>query len=165
MSRLFPLSCPLQLYRKHPPSAVHPYSHGWTRCGGLGGSFHAGVAGSGEGLLLTPLLNAVLSRIGEDEVGMASGVLSTAQQVGGALGVALIGVLFLGALPGGSRSDPGAYAHALAVGVGFNVAATVLATALVSALPGTPGSRSSGDPAYASCPMNRPCSSPVPPTG
>jgi len=93
------------------------------------------IQGVGEGLLLTPLLNAVLARIGEDEIGMASGVLSTAQQVGGVLGVALIGVLYFGALPKAGHGGTASYAHALTVGVGFNVAAGLLATALVFALP------------------------------
>lgn len=50
----------------------------------------------GGGLLITPLLNTVLSRIAPAAVGMASGALSTAQQVGGALGVAVIGAVFFG---------------------------------------------------------------------
>ncbi|MGW4059321.1 MFS transporter [Amycolatopsis sp. NPDC004747] len=48
----------------------------------------------GGGLLITPLLNSVLARIEPEAVGMASGALSTAQQVGAALGVAVIGVVF-----------------------------------------------------------------------
>lgn len=110
------------------------------------------VQGVGEGLLLTPLLNAVLARIGEEAVGMASGVLSTAQQVGGILGVALIGVLFFGALPHAGHNRTGAYAHALAIGCTFNVAATVLATMLAFALPRTPASRAAGGSADASRP-------------
>lgn len=48
----------------------------------------------GGGLLITPLLNTVLTRVAPETVGMASGALSTAQQIGGALGVAVIGAVF-----------------------------------------------------------------------
>lgn len=89
------------------------------------------LQGLGGGLLVTPLLNAILSRIGPSEVGMASGVLATTQQVGGALGVAVIGVLFFGALDGSGHGD---YAHGLAVGVGFNLAVAAVGAALVFAL-------------------------------
>jgi len=95
------------------------------------------VQGLGEGLLLTPLLNTILSRIGPNEVGMASGVLSTAQQVGGALGVAIIGVLFFSALGPTTHSHTGRYTHALAVGAVFTLAMAAVSTALVLALPAT----------------------------
>lgn len=48
----------------------------------------------GGGLLITPSLNVVLTRIKPEAVGMASSALSTAQQVGAALGVAVIGAVF-----------------------------------------------------------------------
>nr|CTQ92268.1 transmembrane efflux protein [Kibdelosporangium sp. MJ126-NF4] len=51
----------------------------------------------GGGLLITPLLNSVLARIEPAAVGMASGALSTAQQVGAALGVAVVGAVFFAA--------------------------------------------------------------------
>jgi MFS family permease len=92
------------------------------------------VQGVGQGLLLTPLINAVLSRTGRENVGLASGVLSTAQQVGGALGVAVVGMIFFGAL-GRSGGGAGGYAHALAVAAIFNVAVAAVATVLVLALP------------------------------
>lgn len=47
------------------------------------------VQGLGMGLFQTPLLNAVLARVPSMHAGAASGVLSTAQQIGGATGVAL----------------------------------------------------------------------------
>lgn len=56
------------------------------------------VAGLGLGLFVAPLSNVVLAGISGRETGSASGVLSTLQQVGGALGVALIGVLLFGLL-------------------------------------------------------------------
>jgi MFS family permease len=96
------------------------------------------VIGLGNGLLLPQLLNTVLSRIRPDEAGMASGVLSTGQQVGGALGVAVIGVLFFNALSTSQTAGhhASAYAHAMGVAVALNVAIAVTATALLLALPG-----------------------------
>lgn len=91
------------------------------------------IQGVGEGLMLTPLINAVLSRTGREHVGLASGVLSTAQQVGGALGVAVVGMIFFATLRG--TAGVGNYAHAIGVATIFNLAMTALATVLVLALP------------------------------
>lgn len=52
------------------------------------------VAGAGLGLLVVPLVNVVLSAVPADIAGGASGIFSTAQQFGGALGAALIGTVF-----------------------------------------------------------------------
>ncbi|MEV6609591.1 MFS transporter [Kutzneria sp. NPDC051319] len=92
------------------------------------------VVGIGNGLLLPQLLNTVLSRVGPNEVGMASGVLSTGQQVGGAVGVAVIGVVFFSAL-GGPGGHVASYGYALGVAVGLNVLIAVVATVLLLALP------------------------------
>jgi EmrB/QacA subfamily drug resistance transporter len=91
------------------------------------------LVGVGNGILLTPLLNAVLARIRPTEIGMASGILSTAQQVGGAVGVAVIGVLFFQAVGAGTGRVP--YSHGLAVAVWFNVALAAVIAALTYALP------------------------------
>jgi MFS family permease len=95
------------------------------------------LVGVGNGILLTPLLNAVLARIRPAEIGMASGILSTAQQVGGAVGVAVIGVLFFQTV-GQGHGQP-VYSHGLAAAVWFNVALAVTVIALTFALPRNPG--------------------------
>lgn len=56
------------------------------------------VGGIGIGLFLPPVANLILSGIQAKAAGSASGVLSTVQQVGGTVGVALIGVVFFGVL-------------------------------------------------------------------
>jgi EmrB/QacA subfamily drug resistance transporter len=56
------------------------------------------VCGLGLGCTIPPLINVILAGIGRRNVGSASGVLSTTQQFGGALGVAIIGVIFFGLL-------------------------------------------------------------------
>jgi EmrB/QacA subfamily drug resistance transporter len=54
------------------------------------------LSGFGLGCFIAPLTNLILANIQGREAGSASGVLTTGQQVGGALGVALIGILFFG---------------------------------------------------------------------
>jgi EmrB/QacA subfamily drug resistance transporter len=56
------------------------------------------VCGLGLGSVVAPLVTVVLAGIRGQDAGAASGVLSTVQQVGGAVGVALIGVIFFGLL-------------------------------------------------------------------
>lgn len=52
------------------------------------------IAGAGLGLLVIPLANVVLAAVPADLAGGASGIFSTAQQLGGAAGVALAGTIF-----------------------------------------------------------------------
>jgi EmrB/QacA subfamily drug resistance transporter len=54
------------------------------------------VCGAGLGLVVAPLINIVLAGIRTGAAGSASGVLTTVQQIGGALGVAVIGIIFFG---------------------------------------------------------------------
>jgi EmrB/QacA subfamily drug resistance transporter len=56
------------------------------------------LAGAGMGFVLAPLSALVLSGVTDRHAASAAGVLSTAQQVGNALGVALVGIVFYGAL-------------------------------------------------------------------
>ncbi|MFF4285542.1 MFS transporter [Streptomyces sp. NPDC001739] len=93
------------------------------------------VVGLGNGVLVTPLLNAVLARIRPAEIGMASGVLSTGQQIGGSVGVALVGVLFYGTLGHAARHDVGAYGHALMAALLFDLALAVALSVLLRVLP------------------------------
>jgi EmrB/QacA subfamily drug resistance transporter len=58
------------------------------------------VGGIGIGLTLTPAMAAVLGSVPEDQSGVASGVLDTFRQVGGALGVAVMGAIVSNVLAG-----------------------------------------------------------------
>ncbi|MGW6824123.1 MFS transporter [Streptomyces sp. NPDC055005] len=89
----------------------------------------------GGGLLITPLLNTVLSRIAPETVGMASGVLSTAQQIGGALGVAVIGAIFFNSFRPEADGRTEAAGHAFAMSSLTTFAIAVLAAVLVFLLP------------------------------
>jgi MFS family permease len=94
----------------------------------------------GGGLLITPSLNAVLARIDPNDAGIASGVLSTAQQVGGALGVAIIGVVFFNSFDPSASGRTAAAAHALAMSSIFTLIIATVAVVLVYLL--TPQPRS-----------------------
>jgi EmrB/QacA subfamily drug resistance transporter len=61
------------------------------------------VAGLGMGCIIAPLINLILAGISQGDAGSASGVLTTMQQVGGAMGVAVVGVIFFGFI--GGRAD------------------------------------------------------------
>jgi EmrB/QacA subfamily drug resistance transporter len=52
------------------------------------------LLGAGQGLCITPLTTTVLSHADAQRAGSVSGALSTAQQVGSAIGVAVSGVIF-----------------------------------------------------------------------
>jgi len=55
------------------------------------------VDGLGMGMALAPLTTTVLSRVQPRHAGAAAGVLSTVNQTGNAVGVALLGIVFYGA--------------------------------------------------------------------
>jgi len=84
--------------------------------------------GAGMGLAIGPLAAGAMGRVAPHHTGAASGVVSTVMQVGGAVGVAVIGIVFYSAL--GSSTTPAAYTHAFTAGlellVGVAVAVTVL---------------------------------------
>ena len=56
------------------------------------------VAGLGGGLFIAPVTSVVLAGITAKDSGAASGALATVQQVGAALGIAVVGVIFFGLL-------------------------------------------------------------------
>jgi EmrB/QacA subfamily drug resistance transporter len=56
------------------------------------------LAGVGLGLLVVPLVDIALATVPETEAGAASGTYGTFQQVGAALGIAVIGSVFFGAV-------------------------------------------------------------------
>jgi EmrB/QacA subfamily drug resistance transporter len=59
------------------------------------------LVGAGMGLCITPLTTTVLSHADGERAGSVSGALATMQQVGNAVGVAVTGVIFFGALSNG----------------------------------------------------------------
>jgi MFS family permease len=90
------------------------------------------LVGTGAGVFMPTVITTVLGRTEPHQAGSASGVLSTAQQIGNALGVTIAGTVFFGQL--GSHGGPAAYGDALAAGtlvaVGVSLAAGLLALRL-----------------------------------
>jgi EmrB/QacA subfamily drug resistance transporter len=59
------------------------------------------LIGTGMGFVLTPLTNTVLTNLTPANAGAASGALTTMQQIGNALGVAITSVIFYGTIKHG----------------------------------------------------------------
>jgi MFS family permease len=100
-----------------------------------GNTFHPGPlmlallpVGTGMGLTIPPLINLVLRAVPTEDAGAASGMLTTANQVGNALGVGIIGAIFFGRLHGTSAAD---YGEALTVAMALQAVLALAAAALV----------------------------------
>ena len=59
------------------------------------------VCGSGMGMVAPTLMDVVLATVRDRDAGSASGIVNTAMQVGGAIGVAVVGAVFFSALQHG----------------------------------------------------------------
>jgi len=83
------------------------------------------IAGAGLGLGFSSIFQIVLSGVPHRDAGSASGALQAFQQVGGALGVALVGQIFFSSLDGafaaGSAPHP-AFAGAAAMAMYYQIA-------------------------------------------
>ena len=87
------------------------------------------VAGTGMGFALTPMPAIVLAGVQPEHAAAASGVVSTAQQAGNAIGVAVLGVVFYHAL------GTGTYPHAFALALEAMAVLGVAGAALVQLFP------------------------------
>lgn len=102
------------------------------------------LAGAGMGMGIAPLAAIVLARVSPHRAGAASGVLTTCMQLGNAVGVAVIGIVFYGAL---GRSDgPGAYPHAFRAALFCLGAVAVVTAVLTQLLPSSAGLPAAGEP-------------------
>jgi MFS family permease len=80
-------------------------AHGW-QLGELGLVSALVVEGAGIGMVMGPLVSAVLARIPADRAGVAAGVTSTMQSAGNALGVAFVSSVYFSAGGGGGAAAP-----------------------------------------------------------
>ena len=114
-----------------------------TYAGGLLGP--SLMTGAGLGLLFVPLPLVALTRVGEADSGVASSLLNVGRQVGGSIGLAVLGTVAWTVVAGGARAQAGAartasrsaaYQHALAAGFdrAFLVAAGIALLILVVAI-------------------------------
>ncbi|ODU00985.1 MAG: hypothetical protein ABS81_21890 [Pseudonocardia sp. SCN 72-86] len=86
------------------------------------------LVGVGLGLTLSPTNTDALGRVDDAERSQASGVVQTVRQLGGTLGVAVIGAVVLGLGP----ALPGRTGTAEAIAAGFVVAAIAFVLAVVA---------------------------------
>jgi len=98
------------------------------------------VFGFGQGLSGTPLLNFAIGFVAPRHAGMAAGLISTMQQIGGAFGAAVVGLVFAARVsPSGGAAG---YAAAFSLAMRYNLAAILIAALLLAALSrGRPGVR------------------------
>ncbi|MFF2786273.1 MFS transporter [Streptomyces sp. NPDC058049] len=99
------------------------------------------VAGLGMGLVMGPFFDTVLSAVDPEETGSASGTLTAVQQLGSALGTAVLGTVFFSTL-GRGTSRP-AYATTMTTTLWSGVCLLALAF-LTSFLLPRPGGRRHG---------------------
>jgi MFS family permease len=86
------------------------------------------LTGFGLGLTISPTNTDALSRVSAVQRSQASGVLQTLRQLGGTLGVAVVGAVVLGFEQGGTQAaDPQAAADAVAAGFAISTAAFAIA--------------------------------------
>jgi predicted MFS family arabinose efflux permease len=65
------------------------------------------VQGVGIGRVMASLISKILLQVAPIDIGAASGLLATINQMGNAIGVALIGLVFFGLLEGTERLATG----------------------------------------------------------
>ncbi|MGA5559264.1 MFS transporter [Streptomyces lavendulocolor] len=75
------------------------------------------IGGLGLGLAAPILVNVVLAGIPGRHAGAAGGVLSTVNQIGGSIGIAVLGTIFFAAVTGPTTDAPGPadYGHAFSI--------------------------------------------------
>ncbi|MCW3040498.1 MAG: major facilitator superfamily 1 [Solirubrobacterales bacterium] len=86
------------------------------------------VQGLGIGLIVAPMFDIILAAVTDPETGSASGVLNAAQQLAGAVGVAVLGTIFFTAAEAGDFAT--ALSHTLWVTVGMLAAVLLLSPLL-----------------------------------
>jgi EmrB/QacA subfamily drug resistance transporter len=115
----------------------------WTiiRDGNDPGYWHLALAlfisGLGLGLAAPILVNVALAGIPGRNAGAAGGVLSTVNQIGGAIGIALLGTVFFTAVTDSATGTPGPADHGHALGTVLVVSAMLylVAALMMLALP------------------------------
>jgi len=95
------------------------------------------LAGLGSGMVVAPNQDFVLARVPENEAGTAGAILGTAQRVGSAIGIAVIGTVLFANLQvqPGANAEAAAFSHSAELALLANVAFVVVALLLVIALP------------------------------
>lgn len=117
------------------------------------------IGGSGFGLIIGPLTTLILAGVASERAAAAAGVLTTAQQVGGALGIAVVGAMLFGQIestPLDVLNRAELFGLATVTALRFNLCAFIIALALFMVLP----SRLATQPRVAPEPAPEPVSDP-----
>jgi EmrB/QacA subfamily drug resistance transporter len=97
--------------------------------------FPSVVAGAGLGFSFVPVTIGAVAGTKADESGLASGLINTSQQIGGALGLAVLATIAFADVPEGGRPDPaaltGGFQDAFLVGAAFAFVAFLIAALAV----------------------------------
>jgi len=104
------------------------------------------AVGLGHGLIVAPNIDLVLQSVPASDNGSASGVLNTAQRIGSALGIAVVGTVLFGTLRPAADSGPAlaaAFSHSFQAALVVNIALSAATFALALVTPGTPAGRRS----------------------
>lgn len=102
--------------------------------------------GLGHGLIVAPNIDLVLRSVPASDNGSASGVLNTAQRIGSALGIAVVGTVLFGTLHpagGGGPALAAAFSHSFQAALVVNITLSVATFALALVTPGTRASQRS----------------------
>ncbi|MFJ9343562.1 MFS transporter [Streptomyces sp. NPDC101733] len=95
------------------------------------------VCGFGMGLVVAPLTSLALGGVAPDHAAAASGVFSSAQEMGNALGIAVIGVVFFS--QAGHVASAAGYANGFQAGLYVQAGICVVVALLVQLLPKSAG--------------------------
>ncbi|MFF8396835.1 MFS transporter [Streptomyces sp. NPDC016172] len=95
------------------------------------------IGGLGLGLAAPILVNVVLAGVPGRNAGAAGGVLSTVNQIGGSIGIAVLGTIFFAAVTGSTTDAPGLadYGHALSIVLVVTAVLYLVAGLVMLALP------------------------------
>jgi EmrB/QacA subfamily drug resistance transporter len=95
------------------------------------------VSGFGSGLFIAPNVDFIVAGVDPAEAGTASGIIGTAQRIGSAIGIALVGTVLFGTLQFGPGPDAAlhAFAGSATSAMGLSTVLAVIAFLLVFNLP------------------------------
>ncbi|MGC9539242.1 MFS transporter [Streptomyces sp. UG1] len=104
------------------------------------------VMGVGMGLIVAPLTDAILSEVPREHAGSASGLINTVQQMGNALGLGLVSVVFFGSIADHLRPEQvgPAFVDAFQNALGWVAAVMCVIFLLMFALPKRPAQHVEG---------------------
>jgi MFS family permease len=105
------------------------------------------TAGVGSGLFIAPNVDFIVATVDPGDAGAASGVIGTAQRIGSAIGIAIIGTVLFGTLNVNSAGPSPlavAFGHSATLAMAASAALSVAAFGLVFALPERTGMEPTG---------------------